>query len=46
MDTFGVFCIEGNYLPFKGNPFTLKCPPLYRGGFKEITAFKSIEGNL
>lgn len=46
MDTLGVFCIEGNKLPFKGKPFTLECPPLYRGGFKETTSFNGIEGNL
>ena len=46
VDKIGVICIEGNYLPLKGNYFTLKCPPLYRGGFKEITAFNGIEGKL
>jgi hypothetical protein len=46
VDKIGVVCIEGNHLPLKGNYFTLKCPPLYRGGFKEITAFNGIEGKL
>jgi hypothetical protein len=46
VDKMGVICIEGNYLPLKGNPFTLECPPLYRGGFKETTSFNSIEGKL
>ena len=41
-----LICIEGNLLPLKGNHFTLKCPPLYRGGIKEITAFNGIEGKL
>jgi hypothetical protein len=36
--------IEGNFLPTVGNPFTLECPPLYRGGFKETTSSKGIEG--
>jgi hypothetical protein len=36
--------VEGKFLAAVGKPFTLEGPPLYRGGFKETTSSKGIEG--
>ena len=45
MDISGAFCIVGKKLPIIGSYFTLKCPPLYKGGIKESTLNFYLVGN-
>lgn len=45
VDKIGSFCIVGKKLPIKGNCFTFKCPPLYKGVLKELPTKNYLVGN-